>query len=427
MSQGISGCIKRAAACLVPLLRSSFLTPPPPVPTTQTPSLPKTLPRDRITSWRMDYPSILHLPDELLVEIMSHVKSQSHPRQLSSVSLTCRRFRPIAQEILLLSPSLHFDHVPKLLRTYLAYPRFAKFAFSVEITTAWIDGQGRIFAPMDDDVANVRQPKDDHLKQHGSESNNVHTTNKITATTNKVQEQCLQFISDHDMEVDAKQIWVSDFLHGGERRKQAFLAILLVMLPRLDTLLLGRSTTDAFPMLQISKPPTPKYMTKTLGTLEKRLVHLELPLVWRCKMDTMTRSLHEFQHLRMLTVPFVALFFFETTQSTRSSYLVGLPKTLEHIKIVNVDDSYDIKGCMVDFLDPTRKMPSLHRIDVYLGRNLYLMDDKKTHGACKRDPTMGIQMHIWQPTKLFQLEYNGGKLCQYDRIEFSEIEMIDWE
>ncbi|KAF2004081.1 hypothetical protein P154DRAFT_519652 [Amniculicola lignicola CBS 123094] len=88
---------------------------------------------DNISNPKITSPSLLKLPDELLLEIMDVFENPTKNHYLRSLALTNRRLRDIAQNILLKDPWLNIHNTPRFVWLLLIKPHLAQSLSSINL------------------------------------------------------------------------------------------------------------------------------------------------------------------------------------------------------------------------------------------------------------------------------------------------------
>jgi hypothetical protein len=165
----------------------------------------------------MDSTTLLQLPDELILMFMHKLPDFPQDRQKEWVTLSKinRRLRALAIEQLLLRPVVHIARARKLIETYMRYPTIVSRVQVLE------------FHPSSLDL-------------------NLQTARRLsTAYTDVPDDRCSKLYNRiiDESAVQYKQIWHEDLASGDPN---AYLAILLSMLPNLNSLLLAANFNDYF-------------------------------------------------------------------------------------------------------------------------------------------------------------------------------------
>ena len=79
-------------------------------------------------------PTVTSLPNEILLEIASLLTQSRHQnRNLRNLALTCRRWGPIAQEVLICSPKLDAAQLPSYLYSLTRHPHLIPKVKSLQL------------------------------------------------------------------------------------------------------------------------------------------------------------------------------------------------------------------------------------------------------------------------------------------------------
>ena len=307
--------------------------------------------------------TLIDLPDELLLQVMHGLPTIPHSRRgdLSSLSLTCKRIRPVTLEPLLISPIVHLYKIPSLLKLYFARPDLAAKVSTLELTTQCMcedPGEVGTQSCVEDLKCNRPIVEGEFLKD---------CTNAIEgfATTPERKQECLI-----DLQGD-------DYPH-------AALAILLATLPRLEELLLGTSSLKHMLFLRSTLHPDRNkcsqgeiactqpswmrgYIDDIMAQVAPRLQSLELPFTWSaCGLHDAfgVRSLTAFTSLKHLTLPHKAAIV-----EYSHDYTQFVPDTLEVLTIFLQDIRYRSSRAITDLLRALalarNTLPRLRHIELH--------------------------------------------------------------
>jgi hypothetical protein len=249
--------------------------------------------------------SLLDLPNELLIDILS--QSPSTPRQqrhnLVQLTSVCRRLRPLAMEELLLRPAVHRLDIWALVRTYLKYPHLALRVRNLEL---------------------LNHPL---YKRHSLPD--ALTSESAQGSKSAFKKACVAVVAQTDLFLKRKRRCIADQQHT---YRNGFLAILLMMLPGTTTLYLGTEHIRSCDFLQhiflnedgslptrsrlgSVPPPARGYVDDTFAIMASKLQTLELPSRWQHYFPIPTLLM--FTSLKHLSIPADAL----------PRYMVGLTNT----------------------------------------------------------------------------------------------------
>ena len=197
-----------------------------------------------------------------------HRNSRERQKHLRFVALVCRHFHPIARELLLTTPAVHLRDIPQLVRTYLEHPKLCTQAKTLEFATLSFS---------EDINARVAYNKDFE--------NSINWYSKVES---KFKRQCLVFID--AQEVQAKSDWKAHLLGKScWDIPNAYIALLIALLPNIEELYLGATWQEYFPMLhqcrygptmdlKCSHATNPTYLNALFRYLIPKLRTLELPV-----------------------------------------------------------------------------------------------------------------------------------------------------
>jgi hypothetical protein len=155
--------------------------------------------------------SLLDLPNELLINILSLAPSTPRQQRHNLVQLTsvCRRLRLLAMEELLLHPAVHRLDIWALVHTYLGYPHLAPRVRSLDPLT----------------YLHKRHSLPDAL-----------TSEFAQGSKSTFKKACVAVVAQTDLSRRRKRQCIAGLQYT---YRNGFLAILLMMLPRTTTLYLG--------------------------------------------------------------------------------------------------------------------------------------------------------------------------------------------
>jgi hypothetical protein len=356
----------------------------------------------------MALPSILRLPDELILQVLDHIPGIPRDKQqdILNLSLTCKRFRPICIETLLVHPILELSQVAQLVHRYSLNPSCIFKVQTLEIISVTTNSdQSRIIEPM---------------RLATSKGHNLFSV--------KIQHFCSNIISSCTSSPQKQESWIKDLANCV---LDAYLGILLVMLPNLRSLLLGPNFLSHYPIfnpmicdrdherggvLCALKPYIP-YLDDVLNHLQQKLTSLELPVLWNIK-DTVysprkhfqsryiqnhlapisRQSLPHFTQLRELTLPCFAFGQYRAIRPMWNMHAISvLPSSLETLRIVDARH-VPLGYFLQPVLESANSLPRLKRVEVYFH------DHEADPGCTRREERLQvhaqnahIDLSIWHP------------------------------
>jgi hypothetical protein len=356
----------------------------------------------------MALPSILQLPDELVLQVLNHIPGIPRDKQqdILNLSLTCKRFRPICIETLLVHPILKLSKVAQLVHRYSLNPSCIRKVQTLEIISATTKSdQSRMIESM--------RPVTSKGHSLFSVKTQRFYSNIISSCTSSPQQQ---------------EAWIKDL---AKCVLDAYLGILLVMLPNLHSLLLGPNFLSHYPIfnpmicdrncerggvLWALEPYIP-YLDDVLNHLRQKLTSLELPVLWNIK-DTVyspqkhfqaryiqnhlapisQQSLPHFTHLRELTLPCFAFGQYRAIRPMWDMHATSvLPPSLKTLRIVDAQH-VPLGYFLRPVLESATSLPSLKRVEVYFH------DHEADPGCTKREERLQvharnahIDLSIWHP------------------------------
>jgi hypothetical protein len=232
------------------------------------------------------YAALLSLPDELILNIINQLPPLPRPRQRTLIALTaiCRQIRRSATEMLLLHPIVDVRNVHLLVRTYLQYPELARQATGLEFTTR--------------ENATVSEPF--FLLSRS-------VPGKLYAKA------CYGIINKTSISARGKKDWRRKISWGYQ---DAYICILLVMLPKLKELHYGTGVMNNLDILthifHMDDRRDNEYVREAFATVSSRLQCLETPMTWYKEPPSFPCSLQNLRgcsSLKHLTMPSEALVF----------------------------------------------------------------------------------------------------------------------
>jgi hypothetical protein len=305
-------------------------------------------------------PTLLSLPNELLLKVFSNTDERPRDRQkhLRNLSLVCQRFLPIAQEVLLEAPTVHYNDVPGLLRSFFLYPNLAFKTETLEIASLSFSKSAEVRTRYNEELA--------HRLPHPPEQ--------------EFQDQCLAVIAKQGNQVQEK--WHQDL---ADQYLDAYLGVLLAILPNLKKLLLGANNLRYCNMLKETlklknaRPmdtwrhyarydgwmPDSPYLEDIFGTLAPKLHTLELPGFWCHSLSPDVSSLTSLRHLALPG----------TTLDNRA--ILSLPESLETLVITSGHShpiAYDFWTRDIKLIRK-ENLPNLKLVELYFGGD----DRYRTH------------------------------------------------
>jgi hypothetical protein len=230
------------------------------------------------------YAALLSLPDELILNIINQLPPLPRPRQKTPIALTatCRQIRRAATEILLLHPVVDVRNVHLLVRTYVQYPELARQATGLEFTTR--------------ENATVSEPS--FLLSR-------------SVPGKPYAKACYSIINKTSISARGKKDWRRKISWGYQ---DAYICILLVMLPKLKELHYGTGVMNNLDILthifHMDDRRDNEYVREAFATVSSRLQCLETPLTWYEEPYSLPCSLQNLRGcslLKHLTIPSEAL------------------------------------------------------------------------------------------------------------------------
>jgi hypothetical protein len=230
------------------------------------------------------YAALLSLPDELILNIINQLPPLPRPRQKTLIALTatCRQLRRSATEILLLHPVVDVRNVHLLVRTYLQYPDLARQATGLEFTTR--------------ENATVSEPS---------------FLLSLSVPGKPCAKACYGIINKTSMSARGKKEWRRQISWGYQ---DAYICVLLVMLPKLEELRCGTGVMSNLDILthifHMDDKHDSEYVRDAFATVSSRLQCLEIPLAWYEEPYSFPCSLQNLRgcsSLKHLTMPSEAL------------------------------------------------------------------------------------------------------------------------
>jgi hypothetical protein len=338
---------------------------------------------------------VMQLPDELFLEVLDHIPGLPRERQktIINLSLTCKRFRPICLETLLVHPVLKISHVAHLIHRYFLNPACISKVQTLEIISA---------------TPTTFQPHTVGGTFLAPEKSHIFASRKF-------QHFCTNIIYTCTSSPQKQSTWIENLKNYSF---DAYLGILLAMLPNLQSLLLGPNFLHYYPVfnplicdrayeqngvLCALETQTP-YLDNVLNHLQQNLSSLELPVLWNIKdmvyspqdehvearniqnhlAPISSQSLQHFTNLRELTLP---CFAFGQYRAIRPMWDMQaksvLPPNLETLRIVDAQHvplAYFLRPILVS----AHSLPSLKRVEVYFHDHLAYS------GCTRRDERLQI-------------------------------------
>jgi hypothetical protein len=315
--------------------------------------------------------TFLGLPDELVIEVMNHLPDFSQDRQKEMVTLSkvCHRFRALATERLLLRPVVHIAKARKLVETYLRYPALAHKVYVLELRS---------------------------LPGVEGESAQSVSTEHADIPNDRCSDSYNSIIDESG--VQDTQTWREELVSGAP---EAYLGILLSMLPNLNSLLLAvnncnyfRSLDPLFVLADNNRPLNgsllikPKeYLTACWKRLVPRLRSLEMPYVWVDCLHGRV-DLKAFTTLQNLTMSCIWPF---ANAATATDALRMLPPSLHTLRLGELS-TISLDGFLHHFAEVSRN-------DFPYLRQLTLYGDESTRGPGQLSEEELHTYHRWRNFK----------------------------
>ncbi|CAN9427419.1 unnamed protein product [Alternaria sp. RS040] len=360
--------------------------------------------------------SILNLPDELLLLIAKHLLLEPRFNQcaywnLLPLATVNTRFPRIVRSILQEQKALYvpLPNVHALFRTLREFPaaQWADKIESLEITNypcheaSWEHYVGDNDGCMRMPERNQRERLIQHLvytgemtREDGRDYSKMPARQFSIEIDTSFRTDCLDAIREADgVSNNNKWVW-KDALRAGHNN--AFLALLLLILPNLKALLLGGSHTFHFPMvfrdadprqgpmspkvndrIHWSRDPSTrllrehKYLAQVFHKSYSRLTELELPASWHGigyrEMSRLSPRFLGFDNLQKLILPEVALPI-DCIVRTNGLVYSSFPKSLRSLTTVHsgwVATDYVREMIYDPATDLATHLPKLRAISVY--------------------------------------------------------------
>lgn len=308
----------------------------------------------------MSPPILLQLPTELLLAIVEQLPALPKDRRKELVKLTrvCRSLRPLAQELLQTKPLVHADKARGLVRAYFKHPVLAAKARTLELLSPKAS-------------FHIEKSKGDPPKTKIGRLPGM-----TKGETTLFQRSCSTLTTRLELPLPLELSLTADL---ARHEPNAYLALLLGMMPNLQELLLGskqyQSGLGAFhPLFDGALHPTSEqtqttYLGTILARLAPRLRRLELPAEYVFGIETDRLSavfdLRRCSALTHVTLPQEALMQTNPAQGAMTPRpWEKLPTSLQGLTIA-VDSCYALEA-LGDHLKPAKAiLPKLSRIEIY--------------------------------------------------------------
>lgn len=375
----------------------------------------------------------LQLPDELLLEVLSHIPGvpRSKQQDMLNLSLTCKRFRSICVEALLVRPVLKLSHVAHLVHRYFLNPTYIPKVQALEIVSATsTTHQSQSMRTM------LLAPGKAHI-----------------FSNHKFIDFCRNMINKCTSSSQKRSSWIQDLT---DYSLDAYLGILLLMLPNLNTLLLGPNFLSHYPLCNplicsrdyerngityALETPT-SYLDNILHHLQQKLTILELPVLWNLSNKPYSpqnpdprarniqnhlapispQSLPHFTNLKELTLPCYA---FGQHRAIRPMWDMSakstLPPNLEILRIVDAEH-VSLRSFLRPVLRSATSLPSLKRVEVYFHDHL------ADAGCAGREERLqvnaraaGVDLYMRHP----KLKVRGPMAAVRFRVEEASFDALD--
>jgi hypothetical protein len=400
---------------------------------------------------------VVQLPDELFLEVLDHIPGLPRERQktIISLSLTCKRFRPICLEKLLVHPVLKLPHVAHLVHRYFLNPVCISKVQTLEIVSA---------TPTT-------------FQTHITRGTFLVPEKSHIFSNRKFQHFCTNIIHTCTSSPQKQSTWIR---HLENYSFNAYLGVLLAMLPNLQSLLLGPNFLNDYPVFNplicdrvyerngilLALGTQTPYLDNVLNRLQQNLTSLELPVLWSIKdmvyspQDEHPRArniqnhlapisqqnLLHFTNLKELTLPCFAFGQYRAIRPMWNMHAKSvLPPNLETLRIVDAEH-VPLGYFLQPILESAPSLPSLKGVEVYFhnhvaysgctGREERLQVHARTAGVqlWMRHPkgtgTGNMPLMVtspWGPELIFDALDAHGQPWRYGEEELLEFEKQAWK
>lgn len=328
----------------------------------------------------MATPSLLELPNELVLEVIDHLPYLPRDRRTHLLALTtvCKRLHEISTALLLTTPYVNMSRTRRLVDKYMSRPDLAIKVRSLDLYT-----EERIPAPV---------PKP--AQQFSKKKRSVIRKNK------QLWKSYANLVRSTGVAEDVQKSWKDAIEHEDDK---AWVGLLLAALPNLECVLLGGLALDYLENVDrlcttaILKDPrrtdlgglAPKsYLHDVFLALGPRLRTLELPhkafgLCWELEwpLATYTGLKHLITHLDALY---------------KDTVYDALPATLERLS-VSCGEIHRATELLSNVTSRKKqlKLPSLKQLDLYVQAHDITSEDIEWHTWYDSDDT-GILAKSWK-------------------------------
>ncbi|KAF2786282.1 hypothetical protein K505DRAFT_399473 [Melanomma pulvis-pyrius CBS 109.77] len=347
-------------------------------------------------------PPVFQLPDELLLKVLQQLPGLPRARQrdILNTSLTSKRLRPIAIEVLLVHPVIHLSRVAQLAHLYFRNPNLIPRVRTVELMSATV------------------KTNPDFVTK------NMRLIDGMEYLDREYQQFWGHLIDGCTTTASSRAHWARDLENFD---CAAYLGLLLAMLPNMSELLLGPNFLHYYPILNplICDPESERngilsptrsstpYLDDVFDVLRRKLVALEFPVssyvtskvynpvtrmsrVWNIHSHLGPMSHLRFAQLRSLTIPCFMLGQYRAILPRWRIHTM-LPETLEVLRVVDAFH-LPIRCFLRAILEWPKTSPALKRVEVYFHNHPYDADCvKRERGLHTHARNLGVELYIRHP------------------------------